>query len=47
MLKSFYLYMGNGQKKTSKPSSLDKNLNLWPKPSGKKGLFRKEKSVCW
>jgi hypothetical protein len=21
------------------PSSLDKNLNLWPKPSGKKGLF--------
>jgi len=25
--------------RTSKPSSLDKNLNLWPKPSGKKGLI--------
>ena len=32
--------------KTNKLSSLNKNLNLWPKPSGKKGLFRKEKSVC-
>ena len=45
MLKAFAC-IGETVKKTSKPSSLNKNLNLWPKPSGKKGLFRKEKSIC-
>ena len=32
-------------KKTNKLSSLNKNFNLWPKPNGKKGLFKKKKSV--
>ena len=31
------LVQGNTVK--DQPSSLDKNLNLWPKPSGKKGLI--------
>ena len=38
---------GKGPAKSSQPSSLDKNLNLWPKPSGKKGLVRKEKIAVY
>jgi hypothetical protein len=39
MLKAF-AYTWETVKKTSKLSSLNKNLNLWPKPSGKKAQFR-------